>query len=269
MSAEDGLADTVRPRLDAAGADVTQVHAIEGVPIIDESGEVTLRPPTLADVLGLEEAIIRTGAVLLIVDVIMAYLPNGTRTVIETRTSDASCLGWQVSPIRRAAQCFSSGTSTRRRAAAIGAVDPWQRGGRPRRHARCRRSGRPRTPGARVGQVEPGTGAGIPGVSTCQRGERGVARVQWEGRTEHTARTLLADYGNDGDDDDRREVDDWLTAYLQEDGGAANARDVIRDGKLAALRRRYQKGPKAAEGRRNPGMGSARAPRSSGPSVRP
>ena len=62
----------------------------------------------------------------------------------------------------------------------------------------------------------------------------GVARVQWEGRTDHTARTLLADHG-DGDDEDRREVDDWLTAYLQEDGGAANARDVIRDGKLAGF----------------------------------
>ena len=78
MSAEDGLADTVRPRLDAAGADVTRVHAIEGVPTIDESGEVVLRPPTLADVSAVEEAIIHTDARLLIVDVIMAYLPSGT-----------------------------------------------------------------------------------------------------------------------------------------------------------------------------------------------
>lgn len=30
LSAEDGLADTVRPRLDASGADVTRVTAIEG-----------------------------------------------------------------------------------------------------------------------------------------------------------------------------------------------------------------------------------------------
>jgi hypothetical protein len=78
MSAEDGLADTVRPRCDAAGADVMRVHAIEGVPIVDEHGERTLRPPTLADVNALEEAITRTGARLLVVDVVMAYLPNGT-----------------------------------------------------------------------------------------------------------------------------------------------------------------------------------------------
>ena len=74
MSAEDGLADTVRPRLDAAGADVTKVHAVDGVPV-DADG--TLRPPTLADVL-LEEAIHRTGARLLVIDVVMAYLPDGT-----------------------------------------------------------------------------------------------------------------------------------------------------------------------------------------------
>ena len=30
MSAEDGLADTIRPRLDAAGADATKVVAITG-----------------------------------------------------------------------------------------------------------------------------------------------------------------------------------------------------------------------------------------------
>ena len=75
MSAEDGLADTVRPRLDAAGADVTKVHAVDGVPV-DADG--TLRPPTLADVLALEEAIHRTGARLLVIDVVMAYLPDGT-----------------------------------------------------------------------------------------------------------------------------------------------------------------------------------------------
>jgi len=46
LSAEDGLADTVRPRLDAAGADTTRVHAVQGVTMADGS----LRPPTLADV---------------------------------------------------------------------------------------------------------------------------------------------------------------------------------------------------------------------------
>ena len=44
LSAEDGLADTIRPRLDAAEGDPTKVHAIEGVLIIDSDGQRGLRP---------------------------------------------------------------------------------------------------------------------------------------------------------------------------------------------------------------------------------
>lgn len=76
LSAEDGLADTVRPRLDAAGADVTRVHAAQGYP--DPECPGTLVPPTLADVAGLRELVMRVGARLLVVDVLMAYLPGGT-----------------------------------------------------------------------------------------------------------------------------------------------------------------------------------------------
>ena len=76
MSAEDGLADTMRPRLDAAGADVNRVYAIEGVPIVGKRR--CLRPPTLADIAALEAAISDTGARLLVIDVVMAYLPTGT-----------------------------------------------------------------------------------------------------------------------------------------------------------------------------------------------
>jgi RecA-family ATPase len=78
MSAEDGLSDTIRPRAGAAGADLTKVHAVEGISIVNESGEVTLRPPTLEDIAALEHAIIETGARLLVIDVVMAYLPTGT-----------------------------------------------------------------------------------------------------------------------------------------------------------------------------------------------
>lgn len=84
MSAEDGLADTVRPRADAAGADVTRIHAFEGVPCVDADGEVVLRPPTLGDVAALEEAIVATSARLLIVDVLMACPPARTLTKIRT-----------------------------------------------------------------------------------------------------------------------------------------------------------------------------------------
>ncbi len=42
FSADDGLADTVRPRLDAAGADLAHVFAVDG--LIDEAELARLRP---------------------------------------------------------------------------------------------------------------------------------------------------------------------------------------------------------------------------------
>ena len=81
LSAEDGLADTIRPRLDAAGADCARIVARQTVTRItttaagDEREDVRL--PTLGDLEDLEADITDTGAVLLIVDPLMAYLPSG------------------------------------------------------------------------------------------------------------------------------------------------------------------------------------------------
>ncbi|WP_081388629.1 AAA family ATPase [Mycobacterium colombiense] len=236
MSAEDGLADTVRPRLDAAGADVTQVHAIEGVPIGDENGERTLRPPNLADIASLEEAITRTGARLLVIDVVMAYLPAGTDS---HKDQDIRRVLSRLSALAERTRCTI--LLLRHLNKAKGG-DPMYRGGGSIGIVGAARAGMlvapdPDDPERRI-LAAVKSNLGPPPDSLAYRlvgeGDFGVARVQWEGSTEHTARTLLADQ-NDGDDEDRREVDQWLTAYLQNDGSAANARDVIRDGKLAGF----------------------------------
>ena len=66
QSAEDGLADTVKPRLEQAGADCEKISVIDekikSLSMIDER---------------LEEAVIKTGARLLILDPIQAYLGGG------------------------------------------------------------------------------------------------------------------------------------------------------------------------------------------------
>lgn len=66
QSAEDGLADTVKPRLEAAGANC------ENISVIDES----IKALSMIDE-RLEEAVIRTKAKLLILDPIQAYLGGG------------------------------------------------------------------------------------------------------------------------------------------------------------------------------------------------
>lgn len=66
QTAEDGLADTVKPRLEAAGADCSRVL------VIDESEQGL----SMSD-LRIEEAIKQTGAKLVILDPIQAYLGSG------------------------------------------------------------------------------------------------------------------------------------------------------------------------------------------------
>lgn len=66
QTAEDGLADTVKPRLEKAGADC------ERIVVIDERDKSL----SMADE-RLEEAIIQTGARMLILDPIQAYLGGG------------------------------------------------------------------------------------------------------------------------------------------------------------------------------------------------
>jgi len=75
LTAEDGLADTIRPRLDAAGADTEMIFPIPNVPGIDEHGELFERTPIIpTDVNYIEQCILKTGAVLLVIDVLNIFL---------------------------------------------------------------------------------------------------------------------------------------------------------------------------------------------------
>ena len=71
LSAEDGLADTIRPRLDAAGADAARVVALAA--IVNADGIERL-PSLPGDLARLEDAIRANDAALVVVDVLMAYL---------------------------------------------------------------------------------------------------------------------------------------------------------------------------------------------------
>ena len=57
VSAEDDPADTIRPRLDAAGADVNRIHACSAIQYTAADGKQVERTFTLADVPILEAAI--------------------------------------------------------------------------------------------------------------------------------------------------------------------------------------------------------------------
>lgn len=75
LGAEDSLKHTVRPRLDAMGADVTLVHALEGFVTKDGRERLVVLPRDLERV---ADFISRHGVRLVVVDPLMAFLSSDT-----------------------------------------------------------------------------------------------------------------------------------------------------------------------------------------------
>lgn len=92
QTAEDGLADTIKPRLIASGADCSRVL------VIDESEQEL----TLCDE-RLEKAVRETNAKMIILDPIQAYLGYGVdmHRANEVRPSSSGCVAWQRKPVAR------------------------------------------------------------------------------------------------------------------------------------------------------------------------
>lgn len=76
LNAEDDVSDTVRPRLEAAGADLRKVHVIEAVQEVDERGKKRTRHFNLARDIESVRATLRErpGVRLLVIDPISAYM---------------------------------------------------------------------------------------------------------------------------------------------------------------------------------------------------
>lgn len=78
LSAEDDPADTIRPRLDALGADVTRIDALIAKRTTDDQGATKDAGVTLADIPILRQAVDLTGNVsLIIIDPLSQYLGSG------------------------------------------------------------------------------------------------------------------------------------------------------------------------------------------------
>ena len=233
MSAEDGLADTVRPRLDAAGGDPARVHAVQGVPLpLDDDGEA-LRMATLADIDLLRRLIKRTSARLVIVDVLMAYLPTGTdsyrdqdvRQVLARMAALAESTGCAILLLRHLNK---------------GKGDPLYRGGGSIGIVGASRVGLLAAPDlddddVRVLAALKNNLAPIPASLTYRLvsdDRYDVARIEWIGVSEHDARALLTDHDTQCDTDTGTEARHWLQDYLIESGRVLS-RQAKDDGRKA------------------------------------
>ena len=77
LSTEDGIGDTIRPRLEAAGADLARCLVVQTIPEADGPGRVPVLPEDLPL---LVHAVLRAEARLLIIDPLMAYLGGDTNS---------------------------------------------------------------------------------------------------------------------------------------------------------------------------------------------
>ncbi len=256
LSAEDGRADTIRPRLDVANADPERVHAFTSVPYITEDGTQRTRPPTLADVDYLRGIVKHTKARLVIVDVLMAYLPG---QVDSHRDQDVRAVLHRLGSLADETMCTvlllrhlnktSGGNAVYRGGGSIGIVgaaragylvapDPDDETGQTIVLA-CVKNNLAAMPPSLNYRLETASGSH-------------VARVVWCGESTHQADQLLTT-DSDAERSERDEAVEWLIGYLAERDGQAQAGDVIkaagRDGitKTTLTRARQRAGVTSAK----------------------
>ena len=224
VSYEDGAADTIRPRLGAAGADLQRVHVAHAVQ--DARGETFLALPD--HLLALDAAIVDLGATLVIIDPLMAalagsvnsYVDHDIRRVLAGLAETAAQTDAAVLVIRH----LTKATGQRAILAGGGSIgivgaarialgvyaDP-DGGADDRllavvknnlaRHAPCLRFRLDSTP-------------------------QGVARLVWLGESELTADELVARRGSDETEGETSEVTGWLRDLLTGDV-ARSRRNVL------------------------------------------
>jgi hypothetical protein len=250
LSAEDGLADTLVPRLIAAGADLRRVHALTDVPSVDEDGEVRHVPPSLPrDLAVIEKVVTEKTIKLVVVDVLMAYLSGkvdshrdqDVRGVLHQLGAMAERTGATVVLVRHLNKAGGTNALYRgggsigivgaARAAYLVARDPEDADRRILAVTKSNLSVEPPSLAYRL--VDDPT--------------NGCARVQWEdGPVDHTAASLLRDATDDETRTERDEAVDWLTGYLKANGGQAPRKDVM---KAAAAERFSERTLKRAAAR--------------------
>lgn len=210
LSAEDGPADTIRPRLDALGADTERVHAIVGV-TTETNGEQSVTLPL--DLGALEATAQKLSARLVVVDPLMAYIGGEVNTRID---HDVRRL---LAPLSRLAENVGATVLVVRHLNKSTMGSALYRGGGSIAFIGAARAGLlvardPDDPEKRVLAVtKMNLAPEPPSLSfTIEGTENGAPRVRWLGETEHRANDLVS---MSGDEDVRQEAQD-LRVFIRE-----------------------------------------------------
>lgn len=225
MSAEDGLGDTIRPRLQAAGADLSRVVALQAIPDGTTEGRFPELPLDVAYIRGLVD---QHDAALLIIDPLMAYLGSGVnswrdqdaRRALAPLATMADATGCAVVLVRHLNKA-PGGNALYRGGGSIGIIGAARCGllvaadpdDPDRRVLASTKSNLAKPPGSIAFRLEPVAGSD-------------VARVVYVGGSVYSASTLLSPH-EDGDQvPARTEAEDWLRNLLA--NGSVPARDALK-----------------------------------------
>lgn len=222
MNAEDGLADTIRPRLDAAGGDPSRVLSLATVPVGDEGDERHLTIPE--DIPTIEEGIRVISAKLVIIDPLMAFLSGRSDAHKDQDVRRA------LAPLARMAERTGAAVLLVRHLNKAQGGNPLYRGGGSIGIIGAARAGllvgeHPEEDGLRVlagnkSNLSPDPESLAYRIVTAANG---AARIEYAGVTEARADALLRTPGDPEQKSAMREAMEFLRGELKDGPVAANA----------------------------------------------
>jgi RecA-family ATPase len=244
LSAEDGLADTIRPRLDAAGADPSKILALATT--LDAEGyERMLSIPE--DLPLIERGIRRVGAKLVVVDPLMAFLSgeanahkdSDVRRALAPLAALAERTGAAVLVVRHLNKA-SGGNALYRGGGSIGII------GAARSALLVAKD--PEDENRRVlASLKSNLAQPAPSLAfTLEEAESGAVRVRWRGGTDLDAAKLLATSAGREEGDAFSEATEFLREMLAD--GAVAARQIQDEAEDAGIKETTLKRAKKAVG---------------------
>jgi len=234
LSAEDGLADTIRPRFDAAGGDPSKVVAVSTVPDAEGNERQIAIPDDLHII---EAAIERVGAVLVVIDPLMAFLPGEVNSHRDQDVRRA------LAPLARLAERTAAAVVVVRHLNKGQGGNPLYRGGGSIGIVGAARSGllvakHPEDDDRRVlASVKSNLAAPAPslefGLSST---ESGAVRVDWKGESPLSAEALLSAPTDHEERSTLSEAQEFLRVVLAD--GLESASEIRREADSAGIAKR-------------------------------
>ncbi len=224
LSAEDGAADTIRPRLEAAGADLERVLIWETN--VDADGSERL-PSLPEDLETLADLIRRHAIALVTVDPLMAYLGARTNSYRDQDVRRALAPLARIGDVTGAAIVLvrhlnkaAGASAVYRGGGSIGIIGAARSGLLVARHPEDDDRRVLASTKSNLGPVPPSLSYRLQGAAS------GASYVVWEGTTAHRADALVSQAQEDHDRPARDEAADFLRAVLAD--GPAASKDVLR-----------------------------------------